>query len=90
MFKVPYVVRPGGDTRLASSTASWVTQELQRLLLPGREKKVQDRLWGIRSRKRWVGFGEWMSVSGITGVRTLWLAFSSRWRYAGGGFTAAC
>ena len=44
----------GVDTRPATSTASWLTQDLRRLLLPGREKKVQDRLYGIRSLKRWV------------------------------------
>ena len=38
---------------------------------------------GIRSLKRWVGFGEWKSVSGITDARTPWLAFSFRGRYAG-------
>ena len=70
------------DTRHATSNASWSTQDLRRLLLPEREKKVQDHLYGNRSLKWWVGFGEW-SVSRITDARAPWLAFSSRERYAG-------
>ena len=81
-FKFPTWSNRGGvDTTLATSTASC---DLRRLLFPGREKKVQDRPYGIRSLKRWVGFWEWKSVSGITDARTPWLAFSSRWRYARG------
>ena len=39
----------GVDTRRATSTASW---DFPCLLLPGKEKKVQDGLYGIRSLKR--------------------------------------
>ena len=46
-------------------------------------KKVQDRLYGIRSLKRCIGFGEWRSVFRIADARTTWLAFSSRGRYSG-------
>ena len=63
-------------------TAPWGAQDLQRLLLPGREK-VQDRMYAIRSMKWWVGFGE-SRIYGITSAWTPWLAFSSRGRYAGG------
>ena len=48
------------------------------------ERKRFKIVCGIRSLKRWVGLGDWRSVSGITDARTPWLAFSSRWRYAGG------
>ena len=54
--------RGGVDTRVA--TAYWLSRDYRRLLLPRRDKKVQDRQNGIRLLKLWVDFGEWRSASG--------------------------